>query len=147
MSKVKPQVGQIWKDPGREGDEWVVTEALSHEGVIVVECSHNKYSDIMPDGGTNAFLESDFVEFFEFIPQNDLEWLAVKAGAWEFDDCDFIAREESRELYIEDSESEYCSQFQYYTHQQWQNMRYKLGLDEKPRVSAEKWAEMLRDKQ
>ena len=145
MNKVKPQVGQIWKDPYREGDEWVVTEVLSHEGIV--KCSHNKYSDIMPDAGANSFFESDFVEFFEFVPQNDLEWLAVNVEVWEFEGCNLIVPDESREFCAIDVDSKYCSQFQCYTPQRWQNMRYKLGLDEKPRVSAKDWAQMLRNKQ
>ena len=145
MSKVKPQVGQVWSDPYREGDEWVVTEFLSHEGIV--KCSHNKYSGIMPDAGANAFFESDFVKFFEFVPQNDLEWLAVKVGAWR--------GEESADGLVSDYVHK-SSEFSYFysidsshghARQQWQNMRYKLGLDEKPRVSSEKWAEMLRNKQ
>ena len=134
MSKVKPQVGQVW-ECNENGEE-----------VALLRPRENGVAYFSAYGGKLLTPLDVFLTDFEFVPQNDLEWLAVNVEVWEFDDCDFIAREESRELYIEDSESEYCSQFQYCTRQQWQNMRYKLGLDEKPRVSAEKWAQMLRDK-
>ena len=133
MSKVKPQVGQVWNIGGH----------IDRDYRTVIEVNSD---DVIWSGSSYTPLAHFFDYGFEFVPQNYLEWLAVNVEVWEFDDCDFIAREESRELYIEDSESEYCSQFQYYTRQQWQNMRYKLGLDEKPRVSAGDWAEMLRDK-
>ena len=132
MNKVKPQAGQVWK--------FIATgnaRRVAKVGSKLVTFSDNERRSI-----------SSFLLDMEFAPQNDLEWLAVNVDKWFHGDCDLIRlSNDNVELYTDDIDSEYCSQFQYYTRQQWQSMRYKLGLDEKPRISGKQWAQMLRDKQ
>ena len=134
MSKVKPQVGQVWKC--NENSEEVGLLRPRENGVAYFSAY----------GGKLLTPLDVFLSDFEFVPQDDLEWLAVNAEVWR--------GEESADGLASDCVHKNC-EFSYfyslnqghgYTRQQWQNMRYKLGLDEKPRVSAEEWAEMLRDK-
>lgn len=142
MNKVKPQVGQVWENTKQT--ELVDTIAFVDERGNVYWSEDWNEEDGVDCGvySTPAQMNS----FWEFIPQNDLEWLAVNVEAWEFEGCNLIVPDEYREFCAIDVDSKYCSKFQCYTHQQWQNMRYKLGLDEKPWISGSDWAEMLRDK-
>lgn len=138
MNKVKPQAGQVWDcnvigGISRRVVREVIDNGAYHDGVFF-ECANHM--------GANHLLECGV-----FIPQTDLEWLAVNVGEWLYDDCGFVRLGGAKEYYTDDIDNEYCSQFQYYTRQKWQNMRYKLGLDEKPRISGKQWAEMLRNKQ
>ena len=134
MNKVKPQVGQVWKSA--DGEE-----------VGVLRLEKNGVAYFSAYSGRLLTTPGVFLSDFEFVPQNDLEWLAVNVEVWKGHD--------SPDGLIWDCVHKH-SEFSYFyslnlghghTHKRWQNMRYKLGLDEKPRVSAEKWAEMLRDKQ
>ena len=134
MNKVKPQVGQVWEeDDVSEGQE-----TIHHIDEVgnVYWCENR-----------NVFSNKEQMRHWEFVPQNDLEWLAVNECAWDGDnEYPLIYRDD----YHDHDQVDYCTldaEMESYTRQQWQNMRYKLGLDEKPRVSAEKWAQMLRGKQ
>ena len=52
--------------------------------------------------------------------QSDIEWLAVTEPVYRnFNGCTF---------------------------DEWQNMRYKLGLDKKPHISGDEWANKLKDR-
>ena len=130
MSKVKPQVGQIWKS--NENGEKVGVLRLEENGVACFSAYSGKLLTTL----------GVFLSDFEFTPQNDLEWLAVN---------DVIVPSWAKFAYYSNhiDRTPKFSKIKFKsgkTQREIQNMRYKLGLDEKPRVSAEKWAEMLRDK-
>ncbi len=128
MSNVKPQVGQVWLSA--EYNEEMTINAIESGFVWF-------------DGMSQE--EMSINEYFTFIPQNDLEWLTVNVDKWFHDDCGFIRLSNDKvEFYTDDIDNEYCSQFQYYTLRQWQNMRYKLGLDKKPHIKANELATKLR---
>ena len=110
MKNVTPKAGQIWVN-NSTGFPYPIDEA------------NIDYTD--PD---------NLHKHFTFQPQSDLEWLAVNCDKW-IDErgFDFIIRDKSQK-------SDYWSGFrftektggnEYYTSQQWQNMRYELGLDER----------------
>ena len=65
-------------------------------------------------------------------PQHELEWLANNVPTWRYDHKKFIYRNETlvsfHPIYTS-AESNYLNG---YTKQQWQECRYKLGLDDRP---------------
>lgn len=137
MNKVKPQAGQVWRDKFSNESAAVSDVITGTDGNLIVNIEIERqliYRD--------SYYLSSFIELFEFIPQNDLEWLAVNVDEWlwvkNLGRLSKTIGGYTYSLICEDDS---------YTHQQWQNMRYKLGLDEKPRISAKEWARLLRNKQ
>lgn len=123
MNKVKPQVGQVWK--------FIATGNARRVAKVdrkMVEFGNNERKSI-----------SSFLWDMEFAPQNDLEWLAVNVDKWVKNNFVYRASGYDCGYGFLDNHASIT-----YTRQQWQNMRYKLGLDVKPRISAKQWAEMLR---
>jgi hypothetical protein len=70
----------------------------------------------------------EFYDKFKFIPQNDLEKLAVNVDEWTSKSVEHNLYRGGDSIYWVD----YRYQHDSYTRQQWQNMRYHLGLDKKP---------------
>lgn len=129
MNKVKPQAGQVWNLGGHiDRDERAVIEISDG----AVWWSGNSYTPMID------FYDEDF----EFVPQNDLEWLAVN---------DVIVPSWAKFAYYSnhiDREPKF-SEVKFKdgkTQREIQNMRHKLGMDKKPWVSGRQWAQMLRDK-
>ncbi len=131
MSNVKPQVGQ----------KWDVHTPNINLGIVEIKLIDGDKVTL-----TNEIVVSvsGIHENCEFIPQNDLEWLAANHPMWgDFDvirkDTEGLIRfhNTSHPMFNKDS-------YEWYNRQQWQNMRYKLGLDKKPHVSGEEWANMLK---
>ena len=66
--------------------------------------------------------------------KNDLEWLAVNLTVWKsiFDGMR-VFKQGSEASFTSHDDGHRCMQgAEAYTRQQWQNMRYRLGLDTKP---------------
>ena len=125
MKNVKPMVGQVWKSTIPVGTI-ISGELVSIENV-------NNEDDII--GIYNQAMHFSSIDFgtiercFEFISQNDLEWLAVNVDTWD-SEKKFIR------TYDGMNKHNFCTietypKVNYYTRQQWQNKRYELGLDEK----------------
>jgi len=71
---------------------------------------------------TGSLFSNNIHEFYKFIPQNDLEWLAVNVYKFPTGILNYSFWDaENIDHGIENT-----------TFQQWQNMRYHLGLDVKP---------------
>ena len=72
-------------------------------------------------------------ECFNFIPQSDLEWLAVKVSEWSrsMSSKAFIARGGCNTVIYSDDDNGVDYPQTRHTLGQWQNMRYYLGLDKK----------------
>ncbi len=120
MSNVKPMVGQAWDNSGVK--------------MKLCEIKNNI-----------ATFRSDFLEViveiddrlyrnFTFFPQNDLEWLAVNVDAFP-DYSKYISKGLNVSRYLKSGLEHLVIDGifegdQHYTRQQWQNMRYELGLDE-----------------
>jgi len=117
---IKVRVGQVWENGS--GAVCVVKSILlgpCNKGVAVV------YNET----GDRRVIAGGFSNFYKFIPQNDLEWLAVNVDKWNghkflaiFDDS-FIARWRTEDWTFTKAG---------HTRTEWQNMRYHLGLDKKP---------------
>jgi hypothetical protein len=80
--------------------------------------------------GKEGIREGSPHKTLKLIPQNDLEWLAVNEPEW----CDrkqfnFIRK---GELFGAVYHVDNNHQFRWYSRNEWQNMRYYLGLDKKP---------------
>ena len=113
MNNVKPQVGQKWD---------IYTPDINL-GIV----------EIKSIDGDKAKLTNNMVvsvsgirESCEFIPQNDLEWLAVNVDLWTWDRCGRLSRYLGGYAFSAVSDIKNS-----YTRRQWQNMRYYLGLDKK----------------
>jgi hypothetical protein len=116
MSNVKPMVGQVWGLLYADGSHYEKRSIsrLSNSRVLYTDgCGVERWSN-----------RSKFIEDYEFIPQNDLEWLAVNEPEWNNDYFLFIAKVKGDRAYYR--QLHVLS----YARQQWQNMRYELGLDE-----------------
>jgi hypothetical protein len=106
---IKIRAGQIWEFKSgalnyNKGDRLRIWD-LYNEG----------YYDAKPinivDPSDSYSVSSKFLnECFNFIPQNDLEFLAVNTRVW----------------------THGCAEMHGIKRQQWQNMRYYLGKDKKP---------------
>lgn len=119
MNKIKVMPGQVWKC------------IKKYEGFL------EGYDCFITDNNIGPRISSDFFEWtfidrivnfhehFEFVPQTDLEWLAVKVNKW-----DPIHR------FLHRLPNGYCfdgiAGNTSHTKQQWQTQRYELGLDEPP---------------
>lgn len=120
MNNVKPMVGQVWENNDNDYIVKAIMLGICNKGVRVV-CDEIR---------ANFIVNGGFTDVFTFIPQNDLEWLAVKVDKWAVPSSNFIARAPSDCV----DYSAPCLSLNYpqkkYTRQQWQNKRYELGLDE-----------------
>ena len=106
---IKVRVGQVWNsiDTGRD---------------LHIDIDSIEYCD---DINTDSY--------FVFFPQNDLEKLAINETEWFHSDCDFVRLDEfDRPMYTSDIDHPLNENYYYWRRQEWQNMRYHLGLDEKP---------------
>ena len=120
-NKVKPQAGMEFK---------LLTYVSGFEvgDICVVVRDGASMTDLnrVGDGKVISCGINKFHSEFEFAPQNDLEWLAVNFGTWIFkDDLNISRKVPSPMGYVVG----YSCKF---TKQQWQECRYKLGLDERP---------------
>lgn len=113
---IKVRSGQVWASNNSKNE---FTLNVGANGLI-----HGK-SKL---GGIYNWDKSDFHRNFKFIPQNDLEWLAVKVESLG-SNIKFIARRGSEYLIFE-AEPEHTPGV--YTSQHHQRVRYHLGLDKKP---------------
>lgn len=109
MNKVKPKAGQIWE-----------STTLSKHRIKLL-----KDSPIL----------AGFHERYSFIPQTDLEWLAVKYDNWTtHEDLTYIARGKVKDgdeaIYTSMPGVPGINTPLWYTKQQWQDMRHELVLDE-----------------
>ena len=103
---IKVRAGQVWK-----------RKLTDHEIKICEKASVGFY--ISTGYATERVIQSDF----EFVPQNDLERMAIDTPEWHWGDHCFyrhggmVTKENHTKIFKSE----------------WQNMRYHLGLDEKPR--------------
>lgn len=114
MKNVKPMVGQVWEDC---------------HGRVTIELNGGHYVTYVRHGDNLLCSASDVVFFasFKFIPQNDLEWLAVNVDVWVAGkDYDLIRRHKSDEPVWSKT---HVDNYKYCTRDQWQSMRYELGLN------------------
>ena len=119
MSKVKPAVGQIWTNGNNE-----VTFGVCIDGLLGFRNPRFESQQRMP---LDAFYKKH-----TFVPQNDLEWLAVNCDKW------LSIFGQIFRTFIDEDSFGHCDDSVYlivprYTREQWQNMRYQLGLDDKPK--------------
>lgn len=68
-------------------------------------------------------------DYWKFIPQNDLEWLAVHVEKWNGHQYEGIVDDS---LLSRVGIDNWSFTDVGHTREQWQNMRYYLGLDKKP---------------
>jgi len=120
MKNVKPKAGQVWECIS---DSKIFVEY--GEKVIVIESSKGaaEYQ------AGNKIIASSFEHFngsFKFIPQNDLEWLAVNVEKWNGDKHPEVIDN----LLIRIGDKDWSFTSDGYTRDQWQNKRIELGLDE-----------------
>lgn len=123
-SNVKPQAGQIWKSTSHEISKyWLnVKVVLIKRGGDLVE-----YRGM---GSSVTDTTEDFCNYYEFEPQTDLEWLAVN--------CDECPKSVKGNFYLcKDYNQVAVSNKHGYHREQWQNMRFELGLDDKPQSDLE----------
>lgn len=69
-------------------------------------------------------VDEDYLKGCEFIPANDLQWCAVNEQEW-YKNYKYIYRGETGTGFSD----QYADG--HYTHKQWQECRYELGLDER----------------
>jgi hypothetical protein len=123
MKNVKPMRGQVW---GRRISD---TDMTANE-IKISRLSQSRVHAAGLDGWINRNI---FIEDWLFIPQNDLEWLAVNEPEWFHGDCNWVRRDENdRPMYTDRPNDILTKQYTYCTREQWQNMRFDLGLDERP---------------
>jgi hypothetical protein len=123
MKNVKSMAGQVWNGINA-ADPVVIRSATDGH----VQYNRGMCVFTMPC--------SQFVEQFEFQPQNDLEWLACKVAKWN-DEYTHVFTDLNKtgvswcnsgvQVILDDWIREY-------TRQQWQNKRYELGLDGRPKL-------------
>jgi len=131
MKNVKPMAGQVW--------EFLIPEGHYEAGnkIKLISLSRSKKWFLCKpiNFKSNAIEISVSVEFlhlnFTFIPQTDLEWLACNFNSWTTDLL-FIWKK-GNVCYATIDPKVVVSDC--YTRQQWQDKRYELGLDEKPKRS------------
>ncbi len=116
MKQPKLKVGQIWRETGLE--------------VNVKSFEPNRGIWWWSDGAQCKQGYAD--KHMEFVPQNDLEWLAVNEPEWFHGDCRYVRRDDSRAMYCDDLGIGIDNNYIYYTQEQHRNERYRLGLDTKP---------------
>ena len=110
-NKVKPQAGQVFKCV-----EFGAGQMLKGTEIKISKRDiHGQLSGVIGSSLGNVFLSDDYLsDYFEFVPANDLEWMAVNSYPW---NPVITGRR--------------CGG-DHYSKQQWQECRYKLGLDDRP---------------
>jgi len=104
MKNVTPKAGQVWVN-----NETEMKSTLREDDLVFTQSSH-------------------FNKNYTFIPQNDLEWLAVNVDKWiNVRGFDWISKAGGGYYFHHDNHSDR------YTREQHQNMRYELGLDDRPK--------------
>jgi len=125
MNNVKVKVGQVWKE-NQTGNDYVID--INPEGWI---------SGQGKTFGFGGYSEFAILQEFTFQPQNDLEWLAVNVDKWRCDSLKFISRDDGCAcFYVDDCNLQFLRKYNFYTRDQWQNMRYELGLDDKKHIQS-----------
>jgi len=114
-------VGQIWECQGKIG---CGIYNKGHQIKILDHVMHVDAINFHEDVGDASISTNFLKEHFTFVPQTDLEWLAVnyKWSNEEIKSIHKVADDDIREWDHKD--------FDYVTRQQWQDKRYELGLDE-----------------
>ena len=118
MNKIKPMVGQIWK---RSRTNTNVSDVVKGECVTIL----GVYDDLVSYGEYTALPSYRFAEEFYFIPQNDLEWLAVNLDKW-YCAADYLRNGSGAPFICDADHPDAISREQH------RNERYRLGLDTKP---------------
>ena len=128
---IKVRVGQVWKSDA--GTEVEVESIIKSRGNIFYK--HPKFDYVL------AAHVGNFRISYAFAPQNDLEWLAVNESEWDGNGAYPLIVTLGGTANYTDSNNKYGPSF---TRQQWQNMRYYLGLDKKPhyKLINGQWSEM-----
>ena len=121
-TQIKVRAGQVWIG---NGSKPTITRFIKGEKIKVdrVDQLHIEY---------NLYFRLPtyiFYSIFDFSPQNDLEWLACDITKWMWPNHNSISRRFDGLCKCQLNKSESTGD---YTRHQWQNMRYYLGLDEKP---------------
>ena len=120
MKQPKPMEGQIWKRRTLDGEK---SFEITYADDNFVRVKNPRRKRMIPI--------HRFLNFHAFIPQNDLEWLAVNVDEWpEVDDL-LLIKSGGGAIFIE-AESVIgvpAGHFEFYQHR---NERYRLGLDTKP---------------
>jgi hypothetical protein len=117
MKNVTPKAGQVWGIPSN------YQRTVGRVDGQCVFWTDNSYTWL-----------NELQEYFEFIPQNDLEYLAVNCAKWINErGFGFISRNKPQraDQWNDFGFSVGSGSSGYYTRQQWQNTRYELGLDER----------------
>lgn len=136
MKNVKPMAGQVWEC---DDDKIEFNISIGEGGLI---------SGLGPEVngiascGIHNFSESYFLKCFKFIPQNDLEWLAVNHSKWPM--CSYIPSSKNHRVTVSMKHGtvqthtfEDGSEKNLISESEWQNQRYEFGLDEKPHYTFE----------
>lgn len=116
---VKVKVGQVWECVK---DSLWVTNYGDKAKISKVGNNNVYYNDSLMSAKA-------FDRCFKFIPQNDLEWLAVKLDKWGGRNTQYAIRKDNdRVVYGIGSHQKPGEHYM----DEWQSMRYSLGLDTKP---------------
>jgi len=118
MSNVKPKMGQVWEN---NGNEYTAKQAL--DGFV------NMWAPQI-SAKLGIKIDDGFYSVFKFIPQNDLEWLAVNEPVWKADHFVVIRKDSDWGTMYHRALN---SSLEWYIRQQWQDKRYELGLDTEPK--------------
>lgn len=129
MKQVKPAVGQVWR---RVRTDTNVTSVIKGADVVI----QSVVEDAIVFRRHSALPCRRFLEEFYFIPQNDLEWLAVNLDKW-YCAADYLRNGSGTPFICNADHSDAIKR------EQWQNMRYQLGLDTKPhyKLNNGQWSE------
>ena len=116
MKNVTPKVGQVWANLPLK----FKIRAISLPSILSTDGETTTVDGL--HGG------------YKFVPQSDLERLAVNEPEWFHSDCNWVRRDNNGGAMYTDMPAHPSNiRHTYYTRKQWQNMRYELGLDERPK--------------
>lgn len=119
MNKVKIMTGQKWKCDVIGGPVIRTIRGVTENG---------EYHNDIYFTDSNWMKEGELYGCGEFIPQTNLEWLAVAIKRWSFTDGFNVSKVETAPLgYLVGKVEKF---YESYTKQEWQNKRYELGLDD-----------------
>ncbi len=133
---IKPASGQVW-----ESESTTIT---------LMNKSETKNWDFWNSrnengGAIHPIHEKALHDYYKFVPQTDLEWLAVNLNKWGHDGFNCVELDNKQLCYVNKSKRETI------TKQQWQQKRIELGLDKGkkkavplPEIGSE-WVDKLRD--
>lgn len=127
-NKVKPQAGQVWQFKSGAINSYEAGYRITLRN----KDSELGFMDAMPVNfvtKASLIVGVDFLyKYFEFVPQGDLEWLTVNVNA---SNC-YISRTLGGYSTALSADLINACHSPIFTKQQWQECRYKLGLDERP---------------